>query len=124
GRPPRAHALGGRSRRVSVEDRNPFPRQIVLIGLSGVGKTTVGRMLAQRLGWPFIDTDEVITSRQGRTPADILETDGEPQFREIEESIVLEAARQAPAVISTGGGAFLSPRSRRALGEQGLICYL
>ncbi|MQA00509.1 MAG: 3-dehydroquinate synthase [Dehalococcoidia bacterium] len=109
---------------MSAEERSQFPRQIVLIGLSGVGKTTVGRMIAERLGWPFVDTDDVITSRHGRTPADILESDGELAFREIEAAVVAEAAKQSPAVISTGGGAFLNPRSRRALGERGLICYL
>ena len=100
------------------------PRQIVLVGLSGVGKTTIGQGLAARLGWPLLDTDALALAREGRTAAEIIVQRGEPAFRRIEEEIVAEAARQAPAVIATGGGAILSPRSRRALGEHGLICFL
>ena len=98
--------------------------QIVLIGLSGVGKSTVGGVLAERLGWPLIDTDDVITEREGATPAQLISDRGESAFRQIEEAIVSEIAKREPAVISTGGGAFLSARSRRALGERGYICYL
>ncbi len=99
-------------------------QQIVLIGLSGVGKSTVGRRLAERLGWPFVDTDDEVTRREGASPADILVQQGEPAFRKIEERVVVEAAKRTPGVIATGGGAFLSARSRRALGEHGFICYL
>jgi len=99
-------------------------RQIVLIGLSGVGKSTVGRALAERLGWPFLDTDELVTQREGSTPAQLIERDGEPAFRKVEERVVAEAAAQAPAVIATGGGAFLSAANRLALGERGFICFL
>ena len=98
--------------------------QIVLIGLSGVGKSTVGGVLAERLGWPLIDTDDVITEREGATPAQLISDRGESAFRQIEEATVSEIAKREPAVISTGGGAFLSARSRRALGERGYICYL
>jgi 3-dehydroquinate synthase len=99
-------------------------RQIVLIGLSGVGKTTVGTALAARLDWRFIDTDDEITKREGKSPADILTEQGEPAFRKIEESVIADVAKQEPAVIATGGGAFLNARSRRALGERGFICFL
>ena len=98
--------------------------QIVLIGLSGVGKSTVGRALAERLGWPFVDTDDVITERERKTPAALIVERGEAAFRTIEETVVAEVAKRVPAVIATGGGAFLSPRSRRALGERGYVCYL
>ena len=99
-------------------------QQIVLIGLSGVGKSSVGAILAERLGWPLIDTDDLVTELEGRTPAELITSRGEPAFRRIEERVVAEAARRTPAVISIGGGAFLSARSRRALGERGLICWL
>ncbi len=99
-------------------------RQIVLIGLSGVGKSTVGKELADRLNWAFLDTDSLVTEQEGRTPAQIIDTDGEPTFRSIEERVVAEAAMRESAVISTGGGAFLSAKNRRALGEQGFICFL
>jgi len=100
------------------------PRQIVLVGLSGSGKTTVGRLLAERLGWPFIDTDELVTEREGKSPAELIPERGEAAFREIEAKVVAEAAQQAPAVISTGGGAFQRPDNRLALGAGGYICYL
>ena len=99
-------------------------RQIALVGLSGVGKSSVGAILADRLGWPLIDTDDLVTEAEGRTPAELITAEGEPAFRKIEERVVAEAARRVPAVIATGGGAFLSARSRRALGERGLICWL
>ena len=100
------------------------PQQIVLVGLSGVGKTTIGQALAERLGWPFLDTDDLVLKREGRTAAALIIERGEPEFRRVEEMIVAEAAKQTPAVIATGGGVILSPGNRRALGERGFIVYL
>ncbi len=99
-------------------------RQIVLVGLSGVGKSSVGAELAARLGWPLLDTDDLVRARTGQTPAQLITGRGEPAFREIESSVVAEAATHEPAVIATGGGAFQAAANRRALGERGLICYL
>ena len=65
-----------------------------------------------------------MTELEGESPAELITSRGEPAFRKIEERVVAEAARRTPAVISLGGGAFLSPRSRRTLGERGLICWL
>ena len=99
-------------------------RQIALVGLSGVGKSATGAILAERLGWPLVDTDDLVAGREGSTPAELIAGRGEAAFRTIEERAVAEAVRRLPAVIATGGGAFLSARSRRALGERGLICWL
>lgn len=99
-------------------------QQIVLVGLSGVGKSSVGAVLAERLGWPLLDTDDLVTEREGRTPAQLITAGGEAAFRKMEERVVVEAARTVPAVIATGGGAILSARSRRSLGERGFLCYL
>lgn len=99
-------------------------RQLVLVGLSGVGKSSVGAELARQLGWPLIDTDDLVRERTGETPAQLIVGRGEPAFREIEARVVAEAATHEPAVIATGGGAFQSAANRTALGERGLICYL
>jgi len=102
----------------------PRCQQIVLVGLSGVGKSTIGKILAERLGWPLLDTDDLVTEREGKTPAEIITSRGEPAFRDVERGVVHEAAQRVPAVIATGGGAFQMAASRRSLGERGLICYL
>lgn len=101
-----------------------FPRQIVLVGLSGVGKSSVGAELARRLGWQYIDTDDLVTERHRETPAQIIVGRGEQVFRDLEAAIVAEASTREPAVIATGGGAFQRAASRRALGVKGLICHL
>ena len=100
------------------------PTQIVLVGLSGSGKSSIGRLIAERLNWRFIDTDDAVTEREGATPAELIVDRGEAAFRTIEEAIVAEAAVAEHTVIATGGGAFLSARNREALGAHGLICYL
>ncbi|MCA9855860.1 MAG: shikimate kinase [Dehalococcoidia bacterium] len=100
------------------------PRQIVLVGLSGAGKSRVGRILAERLGWPFVDTDDLITEREGKHPAELIPERGEAAFRDIEARVVAEAAQRVPAVIATGGGAFQRAANRSALGDRGFICFL
>jgi shikimate kinase/3-dehydroquinate synthase len=99
-------------------------QQIVLVGLSGSGKSTVGRELSERLGWTLIDTDDVIKERAGKTPAELITEDGEQKFRELESAVIEEVVKRTPSVIATGGGAFIAGRNRRALGESGYICYL
>ncbi|MEZ4554759.1 MAG: 3-dehydroquinate synthase [Dehalococcoidia bacterium] len=99
-------------------------RQIVLVGLSGVGKSTIAEILARRLGWPLLDTDDLVRDRHGSSAAELITSKGEPAFREMERAVVHEAAQRTPAVIATGGGAFQLPASRRVLGERGFICYL
>jgi 3-dehydroquinate synthase len=99
-------------------------QQIVLVGLSGVGKSTVGALLAQRLGWPLLDTDDLVRERHGLTAADLIVARGEPAFRALEREAVAEAVRRTPAVIATGGGAFQLPESRRVLAERGFIVFL
>jgi shikimate kinase len=87
---------------------------VVLVGAPGSGKSTVGALLAERLGLPFLDVDEVIEQRTGRTIAEIFADDGEPAFRALEEQTTLELLEQA-GVLSLGGGAVLSTTTRSAL---------
>ncbi len=90
--------------------------RIVLIGLRASGKSSVGRLLATRLGATFFDSDNEIERRSGRSPALWIEQQGEAQFREFEAQVVLELAEApAPVVLALGGGAPLSSESRRAL---------
>lgn len=87
----------------------------VLVGLPGSGKSTIGRRLAKALGVNIYDTDAGIETEAGRTIADIFATDGEPEFRRIEESVIRQALDDQEGVVSLGGGAVLTPGVREAL---------
>jgi shikimate kinase len=96
---------------------------IVLVGFMGAGKTTVGHLLAGKLGLPFTDSDVVIESRSGRTVPEIFAGEGEPAFRELEREVTAELLRGHDAVIALGGGAVEHPATRDALkGSQ--VVYL
>ncbi|OBI08501.1 shikimate kinase [Mycolicibacter nonchromogenicus] len=87
----------------------------VLVGLPGAGKSTIGRRLAKALDVELLDTDAAIEARTGRTIADIFATDGEPEFRRIEEEVIREALAEHTGVLSLGGGAVTTPGVREAL---------
>lgn len=87
----------------------------VLVGLPGSGKSTIGRRLARALDVELLDTDAAIEQRTGRSIADIFATDGEPEFRRIEEDVVRAALADHDGVVSLGGGAVTSPGVREAL---------
>ena len=98
---------------------------IVLIGLPGCGKSTVGRHLARRLGVAFVDSDQVIEQRIGCSIRLFFDREGEDAFRGIEEAVLEElTAGTTPAVLSTGGGAVLRPANRLHLHERGKVIYL
>jgi shikimate kinase len=88
---------------------------IVLVGFMGAGKTTVGHLLADKLGLPFVDNDVVIESRAGRSVREIFAADGEPAFRELEHEVAAELLRGQDAVLALGGGAAEHPGTQRAL---------
>lgn len=89
---------------------------LVLIGMMGVGKTTIGRIAAGRLDRALVDSDQVIEERTGRTVREIFETDGEPAFRALETEVLLEALSSSePLVIAAAGGVVLDASNRRAL---------
>ncbi len=97
----------------------------MLVGLMGAGKTTVGRICAEKLGRAFVDTDEVVEALARAPVAEIFATDGEPSFREWETQAVADAcASPEPLVISCGGGAVMDPTNRRRLREAGFVVWL
>ena len=101
------------------------PRHLVLIGLMGAGKTSVGRRCADALGRGFVDTDDVIRSTSGMTIPEIFEHDGESAFRSRERTAVTEVVASPDAlVIACGGGAVVDPDNRRALAAVGIVVWL
>ena len=99
-------------------------KNIVLIGLSGCGKSTVGRRLARKLHMPLLDTDVMIEERTGRTIPDIFAREGEAGFRNMETACVKEAAEKEGVVISTGGGVILREENMTALSKNGLVVFI
>jgi shikimate kinase len=88
---------------------------IVIVGFMGAGKTTVGRMLAGRLGLPFVDSDLVIEERAGKPVRQIFAEDGEPAFRQLEHEVVADLLNGPDAVVALGGGAVSHPGTRSLL---------
>jgi 3-dehydroquinate synthase len=97
---------------------------IFLVGLMGAGKTTIGRMLARRLGMRFADSDHEIEARTGASVPWIFEIEGEASFRRREADMIRELTAGRGLVLATGGGAVLNPDSRRLLAERGTVIYL
>jgi shikimate kinase len=96
---------------------------IVLVGFMGAGKTTVGTLLAARLGLPFLDSDQVIEQRAGRPVRQIFAEDGEPAFRTLEHQVIAELLDGPPVVLALGGGAPEHPATRdKLVGAQ--VVYL
>ena len=99
-------------------------RGLALVGYRGTGKTTVGRILAERIGWDFADADHELEQRAGRTVASIFAEDGEAAFRELEERVVADLSDRPRTVIATGGGAILRATNRAALRSVGFVAWL
>lgn len=99
-------------------------RRVVLVGFMGSGKTSVGRILARRLGYRFEDLDRRIEERAGRTIAEIFRDDGEEAFREREREEARAVSRLGDRVVATGGGAFARPDTRAILQEGALTVWL
>lgn len=100
---------------------------ITLTGFMGSGKTTVGRILADALGCPFLDLDELIVKKAGKPIPDIFAQDGEPAFRQLEARLLrqtVEKYGETTAILSLGGGAVLTPASAALLQEKTVCIYL
>lgn len=104
--------------------RSNEPDNIVLAGFMGTGKSTIGRLVAEKLTMVFVETDAEIQALAGLSIADIFAQHGEPYFRQIEAEICQRAAAGQGQVISTGGGALLNPMTRDAFIASGLVVCL
>jgi shikimate kinase len=99
-------------------------RSIVLVGMMGAGKSSVGRRLALRLGIPFVDADHEIEKAAGMSISDIFTIRGEPEFRAGEARVILRLLESGPQVLATGGGAFINPETRAAIAAKGISIWL
>ena len=107
---------------------NPNPalqqRTIALVGLMGVGKSTIGRKLATALDIPFRDADTEIEKAAGRSISDIFAERGEDEFRAGERRVIARMMEEEPHVLATGGGAFMNPDTRALIGEKAISVWL
>jgi len=99
-------------------------RLVVLVGMMGAGKSTIGRRLAARLGLPFVDADTEIETAAGMTIPEIFEAHGEPHFRDGEARVIARLLDKGPAVLATGGGSFMREETRRRIGEKAVSIWL
>lgn len=103
----------------------PSAKHLVLIGLMGAGKTSVGQECARRLQRPFVDTDELVATTAAMSVADLFATRGEAAFRILERTAVADVcASPQPLVVACGGGTVLDPDNRRTLRGSGLVVWL
>src|SRR6202035_6181497 len=99
-------------------------RSIVLVGMMGAGKSTIGRRLSARLRLPFLDADTEIEAAAGMSIPDIFEAHGEPHFRDGEARVIARLLDSGPAVLATGGGAFMREETRNRIGDKAVSIWL
>ncbi len=99
-------------------------RTIVLVGMTGAGKSSIGHRLAKTLGLPFRDADEEIEKAAGRSITDIFAAYGEPAFRDVERRVIARLLNEPAHVLATGGGAFMSEETRRLVAQKGVSVWL
>ncbi|MDX1588537.1 MAG: shikimate kinase AroK [Oleiphilaceae bacterium] len=107
---------------MAASDR-AVPERIVLVGPMGAGKSTIGRLLAKHLSYPFVDSDREIEARCGADIPWIFDMEGESGFRQRESQIIAELMERSPLVLATGGGAVLSRENRQQL-QKAFVVYL
>lgn len=104
--------------------KNLGTRNLVLVGLMGAGKTTIGRRLARQMELPFVDADAEIEKAAGQTVAEIFETYGEDHFREGERKVITRLLQNGPQILATGGGAFMNEEIRSEIARHGISIWL
>jgi shikimate kinase len=120
-----AEAAGPTAKRLAREVRGMLgSRSIVLVGMMGSGKSSIGRRLAAALELPFSDADTAIEQAAGMTVEDIFATHGEAYFRDGEERVIKRLLQSGPQVVATGGGAVLSAKTRAECAKNGISVWL
>src|ERR1700709_903175 len=99
-------------------------RSVVLVGMMGVGKSTIGRRLSTRLRLPFVDADVEIEAAAGMSIPETFETHGEPHFRDGEARVIARLIENGPGVLATGGGAFLREETRNRIHDKAVSIWL
>lgn len=99
-------------------------RSIVLVGMMGAGKSSIGRRLATRMGIPFVDADTEIEKAAGMSIPEIFSSQGEPYFRAGEARVIARLLDSGPQVLATGGGAYMNPETRNLIRDKGLSVWL
>jgi shikimate kinase len=99
-------------------------RNLVLVGMMGAGKTSVGRRIANVLGLPFVDADSEIEAAANMSISEIFEFYGEEHFRDGERRVIARLLADGPKVVATGGGAFMAPETRRRIADNGISVWL
>lgn len=99
-------------------------RSIVFVGLMGAGKTAIGRKVATMLSLPFIDSDHEIETVSRMTIPELFEAYGEPEFRALEQRVILRLLEEGPQVLSTGGGAYMNEHTREEIAKHGVSVWL
>lgn len=118
-------ASGGASAQPDAELHAALGRRsIVLVGMMGAGKSSIGRRLAGRLGVPFVDADIEIEKAAGMSIPEIFAAHGEPYFRAGETRVIARLLDSGPQVLATGGGAFMNPETRAAIAAKGISVWL
>lgn len=100
------------------------PKNLILVGFMGTGKTSVGKAVAERLGFDYIDTDDMVEAAAGKTITEIFADDGEPRFREYETDAIRSLVALERHVVSTGGGCVLREENWEAMREAGVVVCL
>jgi shikimate kinase len=107
-----------------MSDHRRVRQGLALVGPRGTGKSTIGGILAEQLGWPFLDADVEMERTAGRSIASIFADEGEPSFRDREERILAELIGRGACVLATGGGVVLRAANRQRLRSFGLVVWL